>query len=77
MATYRYARLQRQVAGHDCAAALLCSPMNVRYATETRYASITNMHSPTRAVFVPAEGAAVRLRNAARRIAGRLHRRDP
>ena len=59
MAANRYARLQRQIAAHDCAAALLCSPMNVRYATETRYASITNMHSPTRAVFVPAEGAAV------------------
>ena len=59
MAAYRYARLQRQIAAHGCAAALLCSPMNVRYATETRYASITNMHSPTRAVFVPAEGAAV------------------
>ena len=59
MAAYRYARLQRQIATNDCAAALLCSPMNVRYATETRYASITNMHSPTRALFVPAEGGAV------------------
>ena len=59
MAAYRYARLQRQIASHDCAGALLCSPMNVRYATETRYASITNMHSPTRAVFVPAAGRAV------------------
>ena len=59
MAAYRYARLQRQISAHGCAAALLCSPMNVRYATETRYASITNMHSPTRAVFVPAEGGAV------------------
>jgi Xaa-Pro aminopeptidase len=59
MAGYRYGRLQRQIVAHDCAAALLCSPMNVRYATETRYASITNMHSPTRAVFVPFEGAAV------------------
>ena len=59
MAAYRYGRLQRQIAAHDCTAALLCSPMNVRYATETRYASITNMHSPTRAVFVPAEGGAV------------------
>ena len=59
MAAYRYARLQAQIARSDCAAALLISPMNVRYATETVYAPITNMHSPTRAVFVPNEGAAV------------------
>lgn len=59
MAAYRYARLQAQIARSNCAAALLFSPMNVRYATETVYAPITNMHSPTRAVFVPNEGAAV------------------
>ncbi|MBV7333508.1 Xaa-Pro peptidase family protein [Chloroflexi bacterium TSY] len=59
MAAYRYARLQAQIARHDCAGALLFSPMNVRYATETVYAPITNMHSPTRAVFVPNEGSAV------------------
>ena len=59
MANYRYGRLQQQIRNGDCAAALLCSSMNVRYATETSYASITNMHSPTRAVFVPAAGPAV------------------
>ena len=62
---HRYARLQRQFAGADCAGALLCSPLNVRYATETRYASLTNMHSPTRSVFVPAEGSAVLFESAA------------
>ena len=59
MAAYRYARLQAQLMGADCAGALLFSPMNVRYATETVYAPLTNMHSPTRAVFVPNQGAAV------------------
>ncbi|MFN0190851.1 MAG: M24 family metallopeptidase [Aestuariivirga sp.] len=59
MAAYRYGRLQTQLARSECAAALLFSPMNVRYATETTYAAITNMHSPTRAVFVPNEGKAV------------------
>lgn len=59
MAAYRYGRLQAQIAQSECAAALLFSPMNVRYATETTYAAITNMHSPTRAVFVPNEGGAV------------------
>ena len=59
MAAYRYGRLQAQIVQSDCAAALLFSPMNVRYATETIYAAITNMHSPTRAVFVPNNGKAV------------------
>ena len=59
MAAYRYHRFQAQLVAADCAGALLGSPMNVRYATETHYASITNMHSPTRHVFVPGEGPAV------------------
>ena len=59
MATYRYKRIQAQIIRNDCAGALLFSPMNVRYATKTLYAPITNMHSPTRAVFVPAEGRAI------------------
>lgn len=62
---YRYARLQTQIADADCAGALLCSPLNVRYATETRYASLTNMHSPTRSVFVPVAGRAVLFESAA------------
>ena len=59
MATYRYERIQEQITRNDCAGALLFSPMNVRYATETLYAPITNMHSPTRSVFVPNEGSAI------------------
>ena len=59
MAAYRYGRLQDQIVRNDCAGALLLSPMNVRYATETLYAPITNMHSPTRSVFVPNEGSAI------------------
>jgi Xaa-Pro dipeptidase len=39
--------------------ALLSNPMNVRYATDTHYAQITNMHSPVRFVFVPGEGKAI------------------
>ena len=59
MAAYRYKRLQEQIVSSDCAGALLFSPMNVRYATETVYAPITNMHSATRSVFVPNEGSAI------------------
>jgi Xaa-Pro aminopeptidase len=58
MAIYRYQRLQQEIIRYDCAGALLFSPMNVRYATETIYAPITNMHSPTRSVFVPDQGSA-------------------
>ena len=59
MIRYRYARLQDQIRRNNCAGALLSSPMNVRYATDTHYAQITNMHSPFRFVFVPGEGKAV------------------
>ena len=58
MIHYRYERLQAQIARHRCDAVLLFSSMNLRYASETLYAAITNMHSPTRAIFVPAEGKA-------------------
>jgi Xaa-Pro aminopeptidase len=58
MIRYRYQRLQQQIGLHRCDAVLLFSPMNVRYASETVYAPITNMHSPTRAIYVPAEGKA-------------------
>ena len=59
MARYRYGRLQEQLARADCAGAMLFGSVNLRYATGTRYAQITNMHSPFRAVFVPVEGKAV------------------
>ncbi|MBM3585926.1 MAG: aminopeptidase P family protein [Alphaproteobacteria bacterium] len=56
---YRYRRLQDQIIRADCAGALLFGSVNLRYATGTRYAQISNMHSPVRAVYVPAEGGAV------------------
>lgn len=65
MAAYRYKRLQEQIVRSDCAGTLLFSPMNVRYATDTVYAPITNMHSSTRSVFVPYEGSAILYESAA------------
>lgn len=65
MAAYRYKRLQEQIVSNECAGALLFSPMNVRYATESVYAPITNMHSATRSVFVPNEGSAILYESAA------------
>lgn len=65
MAAYRFNRLQKQIDSSECAGALLFSPMNVRYATETVYAPITNMHSASRSVFVPNEGSAILYESAA------------
>ena len=59
MAVYRYRRLQQQLVEQQCAGALLCNPVNLRYATGTGYAQITHMNAPDRAAFVPAEGKAV------------------
>ena len=59
MVNFRYKRLQEQIIANDCVGVLLCNSMNIRYATGTRYAQISNMHSPTRYVFVPAEGSAI------------------
>ncbi len=59
MAQYRYSRLQSQLSDHDCTGALLFNSRNISYASGTHYASISNMHSPTRAIFVPAVGKAI------------------
>lgn len=59
MTAYRYARLQAQIVEGECTGALLCGPKNIRYATGTGYAQVANMHAPTRAIFVPAEGKVV------------------
>lgn len=58
MLAYRYARLQGEVVRQNLAGVLLCNAVNVRYATGARFAQVFNMHSPIRAVFVPAEGKA-------------------
>lgn len=58
MAAYRYARLQAQLIEDDCAGALLFNSASVRYATGTAYAQVSNLRSPFRSVYVPAEGKA-------------------
>ena len=59
MRAYRYARLQQQLRDHDCAAALLNDPVNIRYATDTRNMSVWLLHNPGRYCLVPAVGRAV------------------
>ena len=44
MRQYRLRRLQAQIQAADCAAAVLFSPINIRYATGTRSAQVSSMH---------------------------------
>ena len=57
MRQYRLARLQSEIQTHDCAAAILLGPVNIRYATGTRSMQIFGMHHPTRVAVVPGQGA--------------------
>ena len=56
MRQFRLDRLQQEIRSSDCAAAILLSPINVRYATGTRSGQIFSMHHPTRTVVVPVSG---------------------
>jgi len=56
MLAYRAARLQEAIAAEDCAGAVIMGTHNLRYATGTMRAAIYNMHKPSRAAFVPAQG---------------------
>jgi Xaa-Pro dipeptidase len=57
--TYRYRRVQQQLREHDCAAALLSNPVNIRYATDSRNMTVWMLHNQGRYCIVPAEGRAV------------------
>ena len=56
---YRLARVQQQLRAHDCAAALLYNPINIRYATDSRNMTVWMLHNMGRYCIVPAEGRAV------------------
>ncbi len=53
---YRLARTRAEMAKRDLAGVALYDPLNIRYATGTRNMSIHCMHTPSRLVFIPAEG---------------------
>lgn len=57
MRVYRYGRLQAELTKHDIAGALLFDPVNVRYAIGISNYAIYSLHSPIRAIFVPASGS--------------------
>ena len=56
MRRYRLGRLQAEIQSAGCAAAILRSPINTRYATGTRSGQIFAMHHPSRTVVVPGTG---------------------
>lgn len=55
----RLARLRRELARHDYAAALLADPINIRYATGTRNMAVWTTHAPGRYALVLTEGPVV------------------
>lgn len=57
--TYRYRRIQEQLAAFDCSAALLSNPVNIRYATDSRNMTVWSLHNQARYCVVPAVGKAV------------------
>ena len=59
MRAYRLGRLQDQLKRQDYGAALLFDSVNIRYASGTTNAQIFNFHTPSRCLFVPAEGLCV------------------
>jgi Xaa-Pro aminopeptidase len=55
----RLARFRRELAKLDVAGALLCDPINIRYATDARNMAVWSMHSVARYAFVPTQGSVV------------------
>ncbi len=56
---YRLGRIREQLARHDYAGALLCDPLNVRYATDSTNMQLWCTHYETRGVLVMTDGPVV------------------
>ncbi|MFO0995610.1 MAG: Xaa-Pro peptidase family protein [Alphaproteobacteria bacterium] len=59
MRAYRLGRFQNELSKRDLGGALLFDSVNIRYASGTSNGQIFNFHTPSRALFVPAEGKCV------------------
>lgn len=59
MRAYRLGRVQQVLREHDCCAAILSNPVNIRYATDSRNMTVWSLHNQARYCVVPAEGKAV------------------
>jgi len=55
----RLARFRAELAKIDVAGALLCNPINIRYATDARNMAVWSLHSIARYAFVPTDGPVV------------------
>jgi Xaa-Pro aminopeptidase len=56
---WRLARLRAELAKRDLAGALLCDPINIRYATDVANMQVWCLHNLTRCAFVATEGPVV------------------
>ena len=56
---YRLERLRAELKKRDLAGALLCDPINIRYATDVANMQVWCLHNPTRYAFVATEGPVV------------------
>ena len=56
---YRLQRIRQQLARCDLSAAILCDPLNVRYATDTTNMQVWSAHNAVRYTFVALEGPVV------------------
>jgi Xaa-Pro dipeptidase len=56
---YRLARLRHQLQLHDCAAALLYDPINIRYALDAPNMQLWTLHNAYRYALIFAEGPAI------------------
>ena len=56
---YRLARLRQQLQRHDCAAALLYDPVNIRYALDASNMQVWTLHNAYRYALIFADGPAI------------------
>lgn len=56
---YRLRRIKEQLAAFDLSAAILCDPLNVRYATDATNMQVWSTHNAVRYTFVALEGPVV------------------
>lgn len=59
MRAYRLARIRQQLERYDLSAAILCDPLNVRYATDATNMQVWSTHNAVRYTFVALDGPVV------------------
>jgi Xaa-Pro aminopeptidase len=73
----RLAKLRAELVKRDYAAALLCDPINIRYASGARNMAVWTLHAPGRYLFVPVEGPVILFEFAAtKHVSGALETID-